>query len=169
MLHCASRLPFSCADSVCHQKIRQGEKHRARHDWTTNDAAEFIFEHSVLVKRAHSASTAGGWKLRQDSLRIMQNVFFGAMVETRSTHLARRRIGPQTASVLRSVLRPSFFKRIRSFKSSSQERRSASGDGGGPILGRAHQDRPGAPDSCFTSTLRGRINSPFLIDQNSND
>jgi hypothetical protein len=45
----------------------------------------------------------------------MRHVFFGAMVETRSTHLARRRIGPQTASVLRSVLRPLFFARFCEF------------------------------------------------------
>lgn len=71
----------------------------------------------------------------------MQNVLFGAMLEMRSTHLARRRIGPQTASVRRSVLRPSFFGRIRSFKSSSQNTRSASECASGPSVCGATPDR----------------------------
>jgi hypothetical protein len=68
-------------------------------------APEFILETQCVSQ----AQAPGLWKLRQDSLRIMRDLLFGAMVQTRSTHLARRRIGPQTASVLRSVLRPLFF------------------------------------------------------------
>jgi hypothetical protein len=68
-------LPFSCADSVCHQKIRLKKAPRkarvdaefhfcgkfmtARLDaigspyCPTRDVAEFILEHSVVVRGAH--------------------------------------------------------------------------------------------------------------------